>query len=668
MAKKEAFNLKDNRPTFPKRAIITGGMPYGNKELHLGHVGGVFIHADTYARFLRDRIGSDNVIFVSGTDCYGSPIQEYYRKLVENGEFDGTMEDFVKHNHELQKDVLSKYGISLNLFSASGFTNAKEIHEDVCNEFFNTLYANGHLKKLETEQFFDEERNTILNGRQVVGKCPIDNCQSVSAYADECDLGHQYRPKDLKDPISQLTGTTPKMINVSNWYFDLEAFNDLIQQYVNENKTIRPLVKSTINEFLKPPLVYIKEDELEKVSSLTNLPKYTISDDKHKSSVALQFASLDERDVAVEVLGLNGIRFRNGKTLVPFRLTGSTSWGVPAPVKEGLTDLTFWVWPESLFAPISFTQTYLENTGKDKQLYKDFWYSKDAEVYQFVGSDNIYFYGIAEMGMFMGMQDCNLEDIQTAKIDGNLTLPNIVANNHVLFLDKKASSSSEVKPPTALKLLDYYTPWQLKLHFLAFGLASKNVGFKPKPLNPDALPEDNDPVLMEGNLYTNVYNRMLRTFFYTIQKYDDSALPVGTVSEEVIKDSEDAILRYERHMYKYEFHRVIDVLDSYIRNANKQFSKNLADSEKANDEQQRNQSLVDALHMIKTISILSHPITHEGSLMVLEYLNLQDKEEQYFNWDNIFSDIYQFTDEPTNHKCKFLEPKIDFFAKLDCQF
>ena len=72
----EFFERKKERPVFPKRAIITAGMPYGNKELHFGHIGGVFVHADTYARFLRDRIGKENVIFVSGTDCYGSPILE----------------------------------------------------------------------------------------------------------------------------------------------------------------------------------------------------------------------------------------------------------------------------------------------------------------------------------------------------------------------------------------------------------------------------------------------------------------------------------------------------------------------------------------------------------------------------------------------------------------
>ncbi len=72
---------RNERPVFPKRAVITAGMPYGNKELHFGHIGGVFIHADVFARFLRDRIGEDNVIFVSGTDCYGSPILESYHAV-----------------------------------------------------------------------------------------------------------------------------------------------------------------------------------------------------------------------------------------------------------------------------------------------------------------------------------------------------------------------------------------------------------------------------------------------------------------------------------------------------------------------------------------------------------------------------------------------------------
>ena len=116
------------RPVFPKRAVVTGGMPYGNKTLHFGHVGGMFVHADCYARFLRDRIGKDNVVFVSGTDCYGSPIAEGYRKKCENEGFEGTIEDYVNINHESQEKTLNDYEISLDIFGASGLLDSKDIH------------------------------------------------------------------------------------------------------------------------------------------------------------------------------------------------------------------------------------------------------------------------------------------------------------------------------------------------------------------------------------------------------------------------------------------------------------------------------------------------------------------------------------------------------------
>ena len=113
MYKKKNAVSRDNRPQFPKRAVITGGMPYGNKTLHFGHVGGVFVFADVYARFLRDRIGGENVLFVSGTDCYGSPIAEGYRKACEEQGFEGTIRDYVRKNHDAQKKTLDDYDMSM---------------------------------------------------------------------------------------------------------------------------------------------------------------------------------------------------------------------------------------------------------------------------------------------------------------------------------------------------------------------------------------------------------------------------------------------------------------------------------------------------------------------------------------------------------------------------
>ena len=123
------------RPIFPKRAIVTGGMPYGNKKLHFGHIGGYFIQADVFTRFLRDRIGSDNVIFVSGTDCYGSPIVVYHQRLKEEGKVTGSLEDFVQANHQAQKETLDNYLVSPNLFAASSLGDSGKRHLEMSHYF-----------------------------------------------------------------------------------------------------------------------------------------------------------------------------------------------------------------------------------------------------------------------------------------------------------------------------------------------------------------------------------------------------------------------------------------------------------------------------------------------------------------------------------------------------
>lgn len=652
------------RPEFPKRAIITGGMPYGNKKLHFGHIGGVFVFADCYARFLRDRIGKDNVIFVSGTDCYGSPIAESYRKLCENEGFTGSIRDFVKSNHDAQKNALDGYLISLDMFGASGLGRTAEIHDDVSDKFIRRLYENGHLKKIVTKQFYDEKVGCFLNGRQVIGKCPVDGCQSEKGYADECDLGHQYMPENLINPISTLTGEAPIMKDVENWYFDLPSYNKLLKEYcadISKQKNVRKLVSSTISEFLADPVIHIKNELLEAYEKVkSQLPEHEFLEEKKKPSFTIAFKELDEMNKACEILSGNGIRYRTGKTLVPFRLTGNIEWGVKAPVLENEEQLTVWVWPESLWAPISFTKAALEEKGRSMDEWKDFWCSKDAQVYQFIGADNIYFYGVAEMGMFMALQ----KGENTANpADGEMQLPILCANNHILFLDKKASSSGAIKPPMAADLLDFYTPEQLRMHFLSLGLGQRSVSFMPKPYNPDAKPEDADPVVKDGNLLSNVFNRVIRTCFYTTQKYFDGMMPVGDVDEQILADAKKAILDYERFMYRFEFHQTTYVLDSYIRKMSKYSAKALGDADKADDNDARRAALINLFYMIRVAAVLLHPMAPKGTEMILEYLQL---DESFWSWDKIFDTLSDFTGGK-DHKLKFLEPRVDFFAKHPSQ-
>lgn len=663
--RKERENILEMpRPEFPKRAVVTGGMPYGNKQLHFGHVGGVFVQADVFARFLRDRIGKDNVVFVSGTDCYGSPIVESYRKLKDSGEFEGSIEDFVRMNHESQKETLKKYNISLNLFAASGLDDAKEEHRNMSNELLEAWYQNGFLEKLITQQFYDAKADQFLNGRQVVGKCPVENCNSDKGYADECSMGHQYMPQELINPKSTLTGETPQMRDVANWYIDLTKFKDLMDKFVEDisnKENVRPLVSNTIKEFMTPPMIYIKNDYIEDYEKVKdNMPAHTINTEANKTSFSIEFKDLADRDIARDILGRSNIRYRAGKTLVPFRLTGNVEWGVPAPVFDGEEGLTIWVWPESLWAPISFTRTYLNSIGKDSDEWKKYWCSEDAEVFQFIGQDNIYFYGIAEPIMFMATQ--GKDNLTANPTEGQLSLPTLVANNHILFLNKKASSSSDIKPPMAADLLAYYTPEQLRAHFLSLGLGLKSVSFQPKPLNPIAEEKDADPVLKEGKLLSNVFNRVARSCFYTAQKYNDGKLPTGNISEDVLKEAKETIIKYERYMYRFEFHTVMSLLDTYIRNANKYWAREIAIADKADDNEKRMQVLRDVFHMVRVAMVLMHPVAPEGTELIADYLNVG---EDFWNWERIFDTIYDFCEG--EHQLKFLEPRFDFFPLHESQ-
>ena len=231
-----------DRPSWPRRAIVTAGMPYGNKGLHFGHVGGVFVPADFYARFLRDRLGRENVMFVSGTDCYGSPIMEGYRKKVDAGEFEGSIRDYVQGNHDRQAKTLRDFEISCDLYGGSGLEPALRVHERMTAEVVNRLHEQGKLEKLSTKQFYDPRAGQFLNGRQVIGRCPIQGCKSEKAYADECDLGHQFEPEELIAPKSALTGEVPELRPVDNLYFDLPSYLDAIKRHTKEleaDETVR---------------------------------------------------------------------------------------------------------------------------------------------------------------------------------------------------------------------------------------------------------------------------------------------------------------------------------------------------------------------------------------------------------------------------------------------
>lgn len=651
------------RPEFPKRAVITSGMPYGNKLLHYGHVG-MTLRADVFARFMRDRIGKKNVIFVSGTDCYGSPALESYRNLKESGKLkDETIEQYVERNHILQKEIFEKFEIGFNLYSASALGRAGEIHKETSKWFIERLHEVGMVSKHSSWQFYDEKNKCLLNGRQVIGKCPIEGCQSEKGYADECDLGHQYLPQDLIDPVSTLSGEKPKLVKIENLYFDLEKCIPILQEWINsiDRKSDTPqfMVKE-IREFFKKPEVYIKREYFEKFNEIKDqLPSFTELDRHEKApSMTIVFDKLEDRENACEILASNDIRYRTGKTLTPFRLTGNISWGVPCPTIEGVENQTFYCWPESLWAPISFTKTYLESIGKDKDEWKKYWCDKDAQVYQFLGEDNIYFYGPAQQAMWLYTQG------KSPVIDpenGQLRLTKINPIKSILYMNKKASSSGSIKPPMALEFLNHYTAEQFRMHFLAMNLTNNNVSLSPKAFDPDAKDDDIDPMVIEGNLLTNVYNRILRTLFYSTQKNFDGVLPDAEIDDSVMESCKKAILDVEKFMYDKKFHQVYNALDVFIRNINKYWVKEIngADNEKLA------KITANTMQMIFVANTLLHPVAPNGTENVADYLGFD--KSICFDWKNIFGTYNDILDKSKERKIKTLKEREDFFKRHQSQ-
>jgi methionyl-tRNA synthetase len=534
-----------------------------------------------------------------------------------------------------------------------------------------TLHRNGYLAKRTTPQFYDPKRETFLNGRQVVGRCPIAGCQSEKGYADECSLGHQYEPKDLIAPRSTLTGDVPQMRDVTNWYLPLDKFREALRPWLEDQGASgewRDFAVRTVLEYFEPPTVHVNREQLEDPAAaavLDRLPPHERSQGAAKSD-KLIFRSIEELDAATTQFGKARIKYRTGKTLVPFRLTGNLEWGLPAPTIEGLAGLTFWVWPESLWAPISFVSALLQtqrggDESSDKRdSWRDWWCSPEANLYQFIGEDNLFFYGLAQEAMFLGMQG---KSYNVPPPEGQLQLSRLIANRHLLFLDKKASSSGKVRPPMARELLDYYSADQLRIHFLSLALGARNANFRPKPLDPEANERTPDPVLKDGNLGANAFNAAVRSVFYTLQKYYDNGLPPGEPSDDVVRQSEEAILAYESLMERHETPSAIKELATYIAAINSRWAQAKPFAESTADDVRR-QATLDALHMVRVATTLIHPIAPVGAERVRQHMGV---DERLWSWRNIFEPLPFFFADPAAHRFPHLPPKANFFEKPACQ-
>lgn len=230
-----------------KRTLITTALPYANGPVHIGHLAGVYIPADIYARYLR--LQGRDVLMIGGSDEHGVPITIKARK-------EGvTPQDIVDRYHKLIKDSMAELGISFDVYSRT----TTKLHCETASEFFKKLYDDGQFEKRTSMQPYDEKAGEFLADRYVTGTCP--HCGSDRAYGDQCEAcGTTLSATELINPRSSLTDAPVTMRETTHWYLPLNRWEEKLRKWIlEEHKEWRTNVygqcKSWLDMGLQPRAV-----------------------------------------------------------------------------------------------------------------------------------------------------------------------------------------------------------------------------------------------------------------------------------------------------------------------------------------------------------------------------------------------------------------------------
>lgn len=202
-----------------KRYTITSALPYANGPIHIGHLAGVYVPADIYARYLRSK--GEHVLFIGGSDEHGVPITIKARK-------EGiTPQEVVDKYHGIIKKSFEDFGISFDIYSRT--SNA--IHHETASEFFKKLYDKGEFIEKMSSQYYDEEHQTFLADRYITGTCP--HCSFERAYGDQCEsCGTSLNATDLINPKSALSGSVPVMRETRHWFLPLDKYEGWLREWI----------------------------------------------------------------------------------------------------------------------------------------------------------------------------------------------------------------------------------------------------------------------------------------------------------------------------------------------------------------------------------------------------------------------------------------------------
>jgi methionyl-tRNA synthetase len=596
--------LKKRTPR-PEKVLVTGGMPYANGPLHLGHLAGALIPPDIFARYMRMLIGADNVLFVSGNDDHGSTSELAALKAGV------PIRTFIDTIHEQQCKTLSRYSLALDVFSGTSRPECFEIHSQLCQDFIRKLHSNGMLQKRVSQQWYDTQLQRFLQDRFVNGKCPNPKCDNLSAYSDQCEkCGLNYDPSQLLHPVSTLSQSVPELRNTTHWWLDLWKVSEPLRLWIqSKEKLWRSSVYTEVLGSVLPALVFANTFEEQYKLLKEQLPK-------HKSKYAagkkvqLQFECKRDLLEAESKLHAQGFSISYVDGWAHRSISRDVPWGIALPMDldSDMKDKTFYVWPDSLIAPISFTQVALKNKGHNSAEYIQYWKNPKAKIYQFLGQDNVYFYVLMQGAMWFGQ----LSNPQQMPQTGDFQLTEIFGSYHLWVNGEKMSKSSG-NFYSGDQLLDEmkYSSEQIRYFLATLNLSEKNSNFDLTVLNE------------KNKFLAGPMNAAFERPLSACHSKFNGVVPEGILNEKVVAETFKLVQRYLKSMEKSDFPVLLGQIENYARQINSLFTQHKPHDDRHSLEERAN-ALYTCFYVLKNLMIMLYPFVPVTMNKLRQALNLPE--------------------------------------------
>lgn len=351
-----------------RRFLVTAALPYSNGRLHVGHVAGAYLPADTYVRYLRLR--GDDVRFICGSDDNGVAALKSAR---DEGK---PVEELTAYYNDSQKRAFEGLGIHFDIYGGTHQPEYAALHEKLSQEFFLKIHAKGFFNKRATKQLFDVQAGQFLPDRYVSGVCHHPDCGKAGAYGDQCEAcGRGIDPLLLKEPKSALTGTRPEPRETVHWYLRLDRLAPKLEEWLRGKQTAGdhgPAWRTTVLNF----------------------------------ALGQINVGLPER-----------------------AMTRDLTWGVPVPLDDpDAKGKTLYVWFDAPIGYVSFTAALCAQRGEDWKAYERWWKDPDCRVIHFIGEDNTVFHALTWPAMLLATHDSD----SISGGPGEYQLPSCVVANAFL--------------------------------------------------------------------------------------------------------------------------------------------------------------------------------------------------------------------------------------------